>query len=152
MRSGTGSADPEAGAAAVGCCCCCCRVPNAPRLHPRSARTGVEAAGYDYTPIDTCYGGGKGAEGNALILANAARTAALNPPHDAVPWIVINGKPVDAAGEGDPVWLNAHFLNLVCAAYTGAGGKQPPAACGAVAFAPAVASELDRAPSCPRKW
>ena len=41
----------------------------------------VTDAGLDYTPIGACYGGGAGAEGTALVLANAARTAALKPAH-----------------------------------------------------------------------
>ena len=38
----------------------------------------AESAGMDWSVITACY---DGAEGDALIAANANRTAALNPPH-----------------------------------------------------------------------
>ncbi len=52
-----------------------------------------------------------GPHGDELIIAAAKRTAALEPPHQYVPWVVVNGIPLgDAAAE---------LAAIVCAAYDG---------------------------------
>ena len=84
----------------------------------------VVAAGFSWTPIAECWGDGKGALGTQLVLANAARTAALVPPHNWVPWVTVNGKPI---GETP----NDNLLSEICAAYVAAGGSAVPAACSA---------------------
>ncbi len=64
--------------------------------------------------VSACAAGPKGA---ALIAAAAAATAALDPPHRYVPWLVVDGLPV--GGE------TGNLAALVCAAYRGVR----PAAC-----------------------
>jgi len=122
-----------------------------------AAQTCVEAAGFDFAPIAKCYGDGAGDEGVALIEANAARTGALQPPHTSVPWVVINGKPVDLNCQGDPVCLNANFMKYVCDAYKAGGGTAPPAACGAASTVDPAQLEAGRRlggskPTCPKAW
>lgn len=68
----------------------------------------AEAAGMEWAPILACYDGD---EGDALIAANAKRTAALNPPHAGVPWVVVNDAPVDDRDQ---------LLAAICDAYVGA--------------------------------
>ncbi|XP_075467178.1 gamma-interferon-inducible lysosomal thiol reductase [Ascaphus truei] len=53
--------------------------------------------------------------GNKLMHQNAQRTEALNPPHQYVPWIVINGKHSDDL----QARAQAALFNLVCDTYTG---------------------------------
>lgn len=66
--------------------------------------------------ILNCYGGGKGAEGTALIAAIAAKTAPLN--HQYTPWVVIDGKHSEAAEN--------NLEQAICTAYK---GLDKPAAC-----------------------
>lgn len=62
--------------------------------------------------------------GNRLMHQNALMTEALNPPHDYVPWILVNGKHTEDLQRQA---LGALF-NLVCKLYTG----EKPDACKAV--------------------
>lgn len=64
----------------------------------------------------------KGDEGNKLMHQNALMTKALNPPHEYVPWVTING--VHTEDLQDKA-LNA-LLPLVCSLYKG----PKPASCG----------------------
>jgi interferon gamma-inducible protein 30 len=69
-----------------------------------------------WATLDTCW---TGAEGKALDVAAAAKTAALNPPHQFVPWVTLDapGTFCTEAGCDD-------FIAQVCKAYT---GTKPPA-------------------------
>ncbi|KAK3531854.1 hypothetical protein QTP70_032493, partial [Hemibagrus guttatus] len=62
-----------------------------------------------------------GDEGNQLMHQNAKKTAALQPPHQYVPWITINGEHTD---ELQQKAMDSLFL-LVCSLYKG----ETPAAC-----------------------
>ncbi|GAA6089151.1 gamma-interferon-inducible lysosomal thiol reductase-like, partial [Tachysurus ichikawai] len=71
-----------------------------------------------FSDIMTCVNGN---EGNQLMHQNAKETAALQPPHQYVPWITINGEHTD---ELQQKAMNSLFV-LVCSLYKG----QAPAAC-----------------------
>lgn len=62
-----------------------------------------------------------GEEGNQLMHQNAKKTTSLQPPHQYVPWITINGEHSDDLQEKA---MNSLF-KLVCSLYKG----QAPAAC-----------------------
>ncbi|TRY58949.1 hypothetical protein DNTS_033922 [Danionella cerebrum] len=64
----------------------------------------------------------KGDQGNILMHENALKTNALNPPHQYVPWITINGEHTE---DLESKALNS-LLNLVCSLYKG----EKPNACG----------------------
>ncbi|XP_078064250.1 gamma-interferon-inducible lysosomal thiol reductase-like [Mustelus asterias] len=68
--------------------------------------------------IENCVNGDLG---NRLMHRNAELTEALNPPHDYVPWILVNGKHTDQL----EVQAVGSLFNLVCSTYTG----QKPKAC-----------------------
>jgi len=70
--------------------------------------------GLDWNAINTCVNGD---EGNALEHNMAVRTENLSPPHQYVPWVVINGQYSQQA--------ESSLLKVVCAAYAG----PPPAGC-----------------------
>jgi len=97
------------------------------------AKTCAAAAGIDITALDACW---NGAEGLALQMAAGAATAALQPPHQFVPWVTLNDTPGTFCSDSDC----DNFLAAVCAAYTGT----PPASCKALAAA-AAAAESDAA-------
>ncbi|XP_078279852.1 gamma-interferon-inducible lysosomal thiol reductase-like isoform X2 [Rhinoraja longicauda] len=59
--------------------------------------------------------------GRQLMHRNAEKTAALDPPHQYVPWILVNGKHTD---ELESQAVNSLF-NLVCSTYKG----EKPVAC-----------------------
>uniref|UniRef100_A0ACD5VVM2 Uncharacterized protein n=1 Tax=Avena sativa TaxID=4498 RepID=A0ACD5VVM2_AVESA len=65
-------------------------------------------------PVIDCYNSGTGRQ---LELQNAAETFALQPPHQFVPWVVVNGRPL-----GDDY---TNFEAYICSAYDG----ELPAAC-----------------------
>lgn len=69
----------------------------------------------DYTTINAC---ATGDLGNSLEHQMALKTNALNPPHQYVPWLTLNGVPSSA--------LSDNMLATICNAYTGT----KPAACG----------------------
>eukprot|EP00897_Mesotaenium_endlicherianum_P003648 jgi/Mesen1/3310/ME000191S02445 len=68
-----------------------------------AARVGIQLAA-----LQACY---TGPLGDQLVRANAAETDALDPPHQYVPWLTINGV---------PAYENyANVAQLVCNAYKG---------------------------------
>ncbi|KAF5182534.1 Gamma-interferon-responsive lysosomal thiol protein [Thalictrum thalictroides] len=71
--------------------------------------------GFDSTPVMDCKNGPKGLE---LILRYANETNSLKPPHEFVPWVVVDGKPLREHGD--------EFMTYVCKAYK---GKHLPRAC-----------------------
>ncbi|KAL4634787.1 gamma-interferon-inducible lysosomal thiol reductase [Arapaima gigas] len=66
----------------------------------------------------------KGDLGNKLMHKNAQETAALNPPHQYVPWITINGKHTEDLQNK----AMSSLFNLVCSLYK---GPKPEACTGA---------------------
>ncbi|KAL2899290.1 Gamma-interferon-responsive lysosomal thiol protein [Bienertia sinuspersici] len=70
--------------------------------------------------FDDCY---KGEEGKKLELKYAALTSALKPPHEYVPWVVVDGKPLYENYE--------EFITYICKAYKG----PLPSACKEQSFA-----------------
>ncbi|XP_061346151.1 gamma-interferon-responsive lysosomal thiol protein [Gastrolobium bilobum] len=71
-----------------------------------------EKVGLDSKPIDHCY---KSEYGKELELQYAAETDALQPPHEYVPWVVVDGEPLYEDYE--------NFLSYVCKAYKGPAPK-----------------------------
>ncbi|KAM8728821.1 gamma-interferon-inducible lysosomal thiol reductase-like [Acanthopagrus schlegelii] len=63
-----------------------------------------------------------GDQGNQLMHQNALKTKALNPPHDYVPWVTINGEHTEDLQEK----AMDSLFNLVCSLFK---GEKPPA-CG----------------------
>lgn len=104
--------------------------------------------GMTWAVLDKCW---TSAEGHALDVANAFATAALQPPHQFVPWVTLS----DAPGAGTFCTENGcdNFIQAVCDAYTG----EKPAACPAeAAAAPRPALRGGDAPAtaagCPAEW
>ena len=79
----------------------------------------IEGAGMAYAPVAACW---KGPEGAALELEAAARTAALSPPHEYVPWVTLSGQSGTFCTENGC----DNMLDAVCKAYT---GSPKPANC-----------------------
>ncbi|KAM4552879.1 gamma-interferon-inducible lysosomal thiol reductase [Odontesthes bonariensis] len=69
--------------------------------------------------LKSCVGGDLG---NQLMHQNALQTRALNPPHQYVPWVTINGEHTDSLQEK----AQSSLFTLVCGLYKG----PKPAACG----------------------
>ncbi|KAK9279755.1 hypothetical protein L1049_013437 [Liquidambar formosana] len=67
-----------------------------------------EKLGLDPKPILDCYSSGYGKE---LELQYAAETNTLQPPHEYVPWVVVDGQPLYEDYE--------NFISYVCKAYKG---------------------------------
>lgn len=68
----------------------------------------------EWNAINTC---AYSSEGSSLEHEMAVKTDSLNPPHQYVPWLTLNGRPSTA--------LSSNMLATVCNAYTGT----KPAAC-----------------------
>mmetsp|Transcript_24259 Transcript_24259/g.48256 ORF Transcript_24259/g.48256 Transcript_24259/m.48256 type:complete len:84 (-) Transcript_24259:38-289(-) len=66
------------------------------------------STGLDPDVLQTC---AEGDEGLQLQLAAGATTAALDPPHTYVPWVLVNGELSPSDGE--------NLLQEVCDAYQG---------------------------------
>lgn len=66
----------------------------------------------EWGPIGSCF---NGTQGNHLEHEMAMKTNALNPPHQYVPWIVVNGVHTDAIQES----AQSDLMHLVCQTYTG---------------------------------
>ncbi|PIA45705.1 hypothetical protein AQUCO_01600143v1 [Aquilegia coerulea] len=64
--------------------------------------------GFDKKPVMECYHGPKGLE---LIFGYANETNSLVPPHEFVPWVVVNKEPLRLHAE--------EFMTYVCKAYKG---------------------------------
>eukprot|EP00257_Ricinus_communis_P020148 XP_015579312.1 gamma-interferon-inducible lysosomal thiol reductase-like [Ricinus communis] len=77
-----------------------------------------EKLALDAKPIADCYTSGLGKE---LELQYAAETNALQPPHEYVPWVVVDGQPLYEDYE--------NFISYICKAYKGSAA---PTACSAV--------------------
>ncbi|XP_064031312.1 gamma-interferon-inducible lysosomal thiol reductase [Pogoniulus pusillus] len=91
----------------------------------------VYAPQLDGGRIAACVQGDAGA---ALMHHNAQLTQALDPPHQYVPWVVINGKHTEELQEQ----AQASLLGLICRLYQGekpkacggSGGPRAPFLCG----------------------
>ncbi|KAL6967731.1 hypothetical protein U1Q18_033541 [Sarracenia purpurea var. burkii] len=70
--------------------------------------TCFDELGLDPTPISECYSSGYGKE---LELKYAAETNTLQPPHEYVPWVVVDGQPLYEDYE--------NFVSYICKAYNG---------------------------------
>ncbi|CAK8565991.1 unnamed protein product [Lathyrus sativus] len=64
--------------------------------------------GLNSTLVDDCYLGERGKE---LDLKLASETNALQPPHEYVPWVVVDGKPLYEDSD--------NFISYICKAYKG---------------------------------
>lgn len=97
--------------------------------------TCFEALALDPKPILDCYSGGYGSK---LELMCAVRTAALQPPHQYVPWVVVDQKPLFEDYD--------NFIHYVCKAYKGT----LPGACNHLALesAPNKADHIHPYPVC----
>jgi len=71
-----------------------------------------------YEAVKKC---ASGKEGNKLEHAMGAKTEALDPPHNYVPWIVVNGEHTDQLQNA----AQTNLVGLVCSLYKG----QKPAEC-----------------------
>uniref|UniRef100_A0A8C9U460 Gamma-interferon-inducible lysosomal thiol reductase n=1 Tax=Serinus canaria TaxID=9135 RepID=A0A8C9U460_SERCA len=95
--------------------------PAAPHCPPCPRRPCLQiyAPEVDIGRISTCV---QGDTGVALMHHNAQLTEALDPPHQYVPWITINGKHTDEL----QAQAEASLLGLVCHLYQG----EKPEVCG----------------------
>lgn len=81
----------------------------------------------DSKPIDQCY---NSEHGKQLELHYAAETDALQPPHEYVPWVVVDGEPLYEDYE--------NFLSYICMAYK---GTDIPKSCTKVSYLAEVKSK-----------
>jgi len=80
---------------------------------PRStAESCASQLGIDFAPIDKCQ---SGPQGNMLEHEMAEKTNALEPPHQYVPWITMNGKHTNQIQNE----ATSNLLKLVCDNYMG---------------------------------
>ncbi|XVF55038.1 hypothetical protein PTKIN_Ptkin06aG0004400 [Pterospermum kingtungense] len=86
-----------------------------------------DMTGLGTVPID-CY---KSGYGNVLEKQYAAETAQLNPPHKFVPWVLVNGQPLQEDFK--------NFVSYVCKAYR---GEKVPEACQSI---PLMSNSLKKA-------
>jgi interferon gamma-inducible protein 30 len=82
------------------------------------AKQCAEDLDIDYSPIDACQ---SGSLGNRLEHEMALKTDALEPKHNYVPWITLNGKHTEKIQDE----AEDNLLKLVCEYYTG----PKPSAC-----------------------
>ncbi|NWT56361.1 GILT reductase, partial [Erythrocercus mccallii] len=92
-------------------------VPLTPPVSPQCLQ--IYAPGVDSGRITACV---QGDTGVALMHHNAQVTEALDPPHQYVPWITVNGKHTDEL----QAQAEASLLGLVCHLYQG----EKPEICG----------------------
>lgn len=88
---------------------------------PQPAVIGEKCAksfGIDYAPIEAC---ASGPQGNELEHKMALKTNALEPQHQYVPWVTINGKHTEKLQRK----AESNLLALLCEFYTGT----KPSAC-----------------------
>ncbi|XAR60771.1 hypothetical protein NMG60_11034268 [Bertholletia excelsa] len=74
----------------------------------RQWETCFEKLGFDPAPVAECYSSGYGKQ---LELKYGAETYALKPPHEYVPWVVVDGQPLYEDYE--------NFISYICKAYKG---------------------------------
>ncbi|XAR60770.1 hypothetical protein NMG60_11034267 [Bertholletia excelsa] len=67
-----------------------------------------EKLGFDPAPVAECYRSGYGKE---LELQYGAETYALEPPHEYVPWVIVDGQPLYKDYK--------NFMGYICKAYKG---------------------------------
>uniref|UniRef100_A0A7C9DQ33 Ribonuclease T(2) n=1 Tax=Opuntia streptacantha TaxID=393608 RepID=A0A7C9DQ33_OPUST len=91
--------------------------------------TCFEELGLDLKPVTDCYTSGYGKE---LELKYAAETDSLEPPHEYVPWVVVDGQPLYEDYE--------NFTSYICKAYKG----PTPSACGDLSSANVLKQQSDR--------
>lgn len=77
----------------------------------------VNAANMDWNSIKKC---SAGSQGNALMHKAAVKTDALNPSHEYVPWIVVDGRHTEALQNA----AQKDFLGVVCDFYKGTKPKE----------------------------
>ncbi|XP_027337481.1 gamma-interferon-responsive lysosomal thiol protein-like [Abrus precatorius] len=82
---------------------------------PEEWKSCFEKLHLDSKPITQCY---KSEYGKKLELKYAAETSALRPPHTYVPWVVVDGTPLNEDFQ--------NFISYVCKAYK---GSDPPHSC-----------------------
>ena len=88
--------------------------------YPRQAAPScAEKFRLDYTTIKQC---ANGALGNSLEHEMALKTGALNPPHQFVPWVTLNGVHTDDIQDQ----AESNLVALICASYK---GSPKPEAC-----------------------
>lgn len=75
----------------------------------------VTKAGLVWKTVNDC---ATGSQGNALVHKSAVKTSALQPAHQYVPWIVVNGEHTDEMQQD----AQQDLLKFVCSTYT---GKKP---------------------------
>jgi len=86
--------------------------------NPKSvAQHCAKSLGIDYAPIEACV---SGPQGNELEHEMAKKTDALEPQHEYVPWVTINGKHTEKIQRE----AENNLLKLVCEYYE---GTKPPA-------------------------
>ncbi|KAK9159173.1 hypothetical protein Scep_005747 [Stephania cephalantha] len=96
-----------------------------------------EKTGLDSAPIADCYKSGLGTK---LELQYGNETKSLVPPHEYVPWVIVNNKPLYTD--------YANFTTYVCKAYNGTA----PSVCNETTFQLAANAESDQTPqACLRK-